>query len=185
MRTRHFILLVVFAGLVAFDPAWIVPDWSNPIGWAAASRPEDVVAAAIRLLAVGLTGSQLLALTAVNVGSAIGNGVLTRLGRRALLPVLRGATPIVLAASTALPAAAAEARLPIAPPVERVVELPTGEWRLDSVVVERGDSMWTIAADHAPGDVGTYWRQVVDMNRDRFTDVNLIHPGDVILLPPV
>jgi hypothetical protein len=32
--------------------------------------------------------------------------------------------------------------------------------------------------------VAPYWQALVELNRDRFADVNLIHPGDEILLPP-
>lgn len=187
MATRIILLAAVFSGLIALDPGWILVEWS--MDWIAASRPEDLSAALIRLVAIGLTGSQLAALSVVAVAERLGNGSLERMARRALLPVLRGAAPIVLVAGSALPAAANEVRVPFSPPAaERTVDSDVAQSPLipatASVVVEAGDSMWTIAAANTDGDVGVYWRRVVDMNRDRFADVNLIHPGDEVVLPP-
>jgi nucleoid-associated protein YgaU len=45
--------------------------------------------------------------------------------------------------------------------------------------------MWTIAAGRVDGDPSGYWLRLVDLNRDRFEDVDLIHPGDTVLLPPL
>lgn len=187
MTTRIILLAAVCSGLIALDPGWILVEWS--VDWIASSRPEDVIAALLRLVAVWLTGSQVAALSVVAIAERVGNGSLERLARRALLPVLRGAAPIMLVAGSALPAAAGDVRVPFSPPTaERTVSIDAVRSPLapvgSSVVVEAGDSMWTIAADNTDGDVGAYWRRVVDMNRDRFADVNLIHPGDEILLPP-
>lgn len=187
MIIRVTLLTAIFFGLLAIDPAWISPNWNDLSGWHAAARPEDALAATVRLAAIGLTGVQMGAFSLMLVGRATGNGTLQRTAQRALLPVLRGAAPLVLAAGSALPAAATELRLPIVPPaVERTVD-EVGNERSSStlVVVEAGDSMWTIAAAHTDTDVGKYWRRVVDLNRDRFENVDLIHPGDTVLLPPV
>lgn len=61
-----------------------------------------------------------------------------------------------------------------------------------TVVVERGDHLWKISANHleqhAPGEiVAPYWRRVVDANTPRLRsgDPNLIYPGEVIELPAV
>jgi DNA-binding SARP family transcriptional activator len=65
-----------------------------------------------------------------------------------------------------------------------------------SLVVQAGDSTWTIAEDRLAADLGReptgaevvpYWRAVVAVNRDRLAqpgELNLIHRGDVLLLPP-
>lgn len=63
-----------------------------------------------------------------------------------------------------------------------------------TVVVEVGDHLWGIAerhvGDHAPrpttADVTTYWRRLVDANRDRLVDPDdpdLILPGQRFVLP--
>jgi hypothetical protein len=67
------------------------------------------------------------------------------------------------------------------------------------VEVLAGDNLWVIAADalaRATGrardaitddEVAPYWRALCDLNRDRVRsgDVNLVYPGEVLLLPPV
>ncbi|MEX1043668.1 MAG: hypothetical protein WD532_06895 [Acidimicrobiia bacterium] len=184
MATRIILIAAVLSGLVLIDPSWIVVEWS--VDWFTSSRPEDATAALIRLAAIGLTGSQLAALSIVTIAGQLGSGSLERLARRALLPILRNAAPIVLVAGSALPAAASEVRLPLSPPpTDRTVETEVARSHLEPsfIVVQAGDSMWTIAADNTDGDVGDYWRRVVDVNRDRFADVNLIHPGDEVILP--
>lgn len=187
MVIRLTLVTFIFFGLLAIDPTWISPDWTDLGRWFAVTRAEDALAAAVRLAAIGLTGVQMGALSLMSLGRATGSGALQRTAQRALLPALRGAAPLFLVAGSALPATATELRLPIVPPtVERTVEIISDETRGPTfVVVEKGDSMWKIAATHTDADVGSYWRRVVDVNRDRFEDVNLIHPGDTVLLPPV
>jgi nucleoid-associated protein YgaU len=54
-------------------------------------------------------------------------------------------------------------------------------------VVAPGESLWTIAAAHAgAADVGGYWARVVELNRAalRSGNPNLIHPGEIVELPP-
>jgi hypothetical protein len=56
----------------------------------------------------------------------------------------------------------------------------------DEVVVRPGDSFWSIAEDEAEGDVGTYWRALIDANRDRLVDPgnpDLLYPEQVLRLP--
>ncbi|MDF1595121.1 MAG: LysM peptidoglycan-binding domain-containing protein [Acidimicrobiia bacterium] len=67
----------------------------------------------------------------------------------------------------------------------------------DGVVVEEGDSFWSIAQqaltnawDRTPSSAETtsYWRRMVDLNRDRLSpphDPNLIYPGQVFQLPAI
>ena len=184
MTRRVALLLVMFVSLAFLDPAWAVVDWSDPLVWLLEARTEDAVAGGLRSLAMVVAGSQLAALGLLGLGHLLGSGATQRLAARVLLPVFTRAAPLALIAGTALPATASEARLPIAPPVaEHRVDLLTAAGRI--VVVASGDSMWTIAADHAPGDVDAFWHTVVELNRQRFEDVDLIHPGDFVLLPPV
>jgi nucleoid-associated protein YgaU len=62
------------------------------------------------------------------------------------------------------------------------------------VVVEKGDHLWSISAEHleqrlarSPRDteVALYWHQVIEVNRHRLRsgDPDLIHPGETVLLP--
>jgi len=66
----------------------------------------------------------------------------------------------------------------------------------DSVVVEKGDHLWSISAEHLeqrmarhPRDmeVASYWHQVIEVNRHRLQsgDPDLIYPGETVLLPEV
>lgn len=67
---------------------------------------------------------------------------------------------------------------------------PPGSSTIASVVVERGDHLWKISADHlGPGTddrvVAPYWREVVTVNTPhlRSGDPDLIFPGEVVELP--
>jgi nucleoid-associated protein YgaU len=57
----------------------------------------------------------------------------------------------------------------------------------DEIVVEPGDSFWSIAAEAAAGgDVDEYWRSLIEANRDRLIDrdnPDLLYPGQVLTLP--
>ena len=97
------------------------------------------------------------------------------------MPVLRRAAPLALVVGTAIPAAAVDHRLPVIPPPPD--EGTTGSIGAPMVVVQPGDSMWRIAAHHTNGAVAPYWLDLVGLNRARFTNVDLIHPGDTVLLP--
>lgn len=67
---------------------------------------------------------------------------------------------------------------------------------LSTVVVVRGDNLWTISEDRLAVDLGRapvdpevapYWHAVIDANRDRYVqpeNPNLILPGQVLVLPP-
>ena len=66
---------------------------------------------------------------------------------------------------------------------------------LGSVVVERGDNLWSISEDRLEDDLGReaadpeiapYWGEVVDANQDRYLqpgNPNLIYSGQVLVLP--
>lgn len=177
MIFRLFALVVVFIGLAAFDPPWLVVEVSDLAIWIATTRPEEAAAAVLRVVALVGAGTQLGAVVVCWVAASVGDGAVERLARRAIVPALRAAIPVAIAAGPAAPAIAAPVVVPVSPtPIARDVTT-------SQVVVAPGDSMWTIAADHANGDVAGYWRRVVGLNRTRFANVDLIHPGDVVLLP--
>ena len=179
MVTRVTALSSFFLALLAFDPEWLRPEWSGLGAWLASVPPEEAAAAILRLVALTGLATQISGLALVWIGSLVGSGAMVRTARRMLLPVLRAAVPLAVAAGPAVPAFAADPGLAaFPPPIIHSTSLPQA-----SVVVHPGESMWTIAAEHAPGDVGLFWRKVVKANRDRFADVDVIHPGDVVLLP--
>lgn len=67
--------------------------------------------------------------------------------------------------------------------------------RLDRVEIESGDSLWLISSRHLARDLGrpptrdearAHWRATIDANLSnlRSGDPDLIHPGEIIFLPP-
>lgn len=73
---------------------------------------------------------------------------------------------------------------------------PTPQPVTSEVIVTRGDNLWDLSEDRLAVDlerpptdpeVIPYWTDVIDANRDRLVDPtnpNLIHPGQVLVLPP-
>jgi nucleoid-associated protein YgaU len=67
----------------------------------------------------------------------------------------------------------------------------------NSWVVQPGESFWSIAADHlsdigghdiSEREVGSYWRQLIELNRSRLVDpfdADLLFTGQVLELPTV
>jgi nucleoid-associated protein YgaU len=87
---------------------------------------------------------------------------------------------------------------PVTPPPDEEIHHPVPVEHDDrhTVVVERGDNLWEIAAAHLTATFGRhptdpelapYWRIVVEHNRSRLRSGNpdLIYPGEVVELPPV
>jgi nucleoid-associated protein YgaU len=65
-------------------------------------------------------------------------------------------------------------------------QTPVPALAADEVVVRPGDSFWSIAEDEAEGDVASYWRALIDANRDRLVDPgnpDLLYPEQVLRLP--
>lgn len=87
--------------------------------------------------------------------------------------------------------------LPPIPADPLTVDHANNSGEVDLVVVEDGDSFWTIAATtltdtwgRIPTDAETadYWRQLVEANRHRLEppyDPDLIYPGQTFQLPPI
>src|SRR5262249_5590328 len=90
-----------------------------------------------------------------------------------VLPVPQPAPPVAVPVTTEPPPAAPATPAAPAPSVH---------------VVAAGESLWSIARDRVGTDtvaLTTYWRALCDANRNRLVsgDVNLIHPGERIVLP--
>ncbi|MGH2786564.1 MAG: LysM peptidoglycan-binding domain-containing protein [Actinomycetota bacterium] len=54
--------------------------------------------------------------------------------------------------------------------------------------MSRGESLWSIAgrwlATDDPGRIARYWPRIHRANRSTIADPNLIHPGQVLVMPP-
>jgi len=148
-------------------PGPILP-WATAATWHLPGRPEEIVAASLRLTVI-LLGSGHLAAAGIRA-----------VGRRPR--AARAAVTLMLVATAAVPASAG-VRIPVVPPSAQgfTPTRPPGP----SVVVREGDSMWRIAERRADHDTPAYWRRIVTMNSGRFADVDLIHPGERVLVPPV
>lgn len=225
-------------------------DWSDPVGWIAASAFEDLVGAVVLLSALVLAYWLVVSTVAYALATASGRPGLIRGVHWATLPPIRRMASRAVALSLAASAVAA----PIVPAIanlagsERVIVeigpdgqlVPPGtpassddgadELRgfvlpphlgpaplpgagpedtpalsdvlLDgtvahTVVVRRGDHMWSISeahleqvtgrADLGEHEVARYWVRVIAENRSRIKsgDPDLIYPGETLVLPPV
>ncbi len=207
------------AGLVVFEAGALsalyrlgprVP-WDRLETWLLVSPIEEVVAALVRVIALGCA-SWLAASTLLYLAAGA-----TRLPARVIgsmtLPTVRRAVDAALAAVlaatglAALPGAPAGAADPDPVVVvvdERDTPLPPGvavpppgpEARSPAqVTVEEGDHLWSISRaalepvlTHPPDDheIAPYWRRVVAVNLPHLWsgDADLIYPGEVIRLPP-
>jgi hypothetical protein len=79
------------------------------------------------------------------------------------------------------------------------VPAPPAPGAVDSVVVASGDNLWELAAVHlaatsartrpevSDAEIAPYWVRVCEANRDRLAsgDVNLVFPGERVVLPPL
>ncbi len=75
------------------------------------------------------------------------------------------------------------------------VPIATTEGAPMTVVVEKGDHLWSISADHLQASTGEepsaaeitpVWVEVIEANRARLRsgDPDLIYPGETVVLPP-
>jgi nucleoid-associated protein YgaU len=173
--------LLVGAVQVGTGPLSAPP--ASPSAWSTwlASRTEaEAVMALLRLVVVALAAYLLLVTALALVAPPV-------LPTPAFLRALVGTAAIgVLAAA---PASATSSRVPpelrlLDPPAAAPVPPPgpapppRGTW-----VVEPGDHLWSIAERTAPGDVVRYWLALVEANRDRLADPDLVLPGQVLVLP--
>ena len=98
---------------------------------------------------------------------------------------LGAATMVTMAASVAMAESTGTADyLPIG------IEVSTAA----TVVVEKGDHLWSISASHLEGasakepsaaEITPVWVEVIETNRDRLRsgDPDLIYPGETIVMP--
>lgn len=154
----------------------------------AAIRPIDAAGAPIEP-AVPSRGSV--------VGAEGGGTAMMRVLVGPGLPIAPPAVPVPIAPPTTLPAPPVAPTSPPDPepePSRRAAvdegapSPPTAAGRL---TVQPGDSFWSIAEEELLRRTGTadeqavvrYWRRLIDANRDRVVDPDLIHPGLVLSLP--
>ena len=50
-------------------------------------------------------------------------------------------------------------------------------------MVQPGDHLWSIAERTSAGDVAAHWVALVEANRARLADPDLVLPGQVLALP--
>jgi hypothetical protein len=86
-----------------------------------------------------------------------------------------------------------------APPPPTTAPLPDASTLASEVIVAPGDSLWELAATRVAttsgrpravvddDEIGPYWLRVCEENRNRITsgDLNLIVPGERVVLPPL
>ena len=60
-------------------------------------------------------------------------------------------------------------------------ERPAAQPQVKTYTVKSGDCLWNIAKKQL-GD-GSRWKEIHDLNRDKISNPNLIHPGLVLVMP--
>lgn len=192
------------AASVPRDGSWqAIDEWYGDVGAAVA------VMTVVRAVAVALGGWLLVACTLQALVSLpllqVGRPLVDLLTPRHLQRLLHGAAGVSLAAAMAVPAPGQA--LPVEPPpdvaVMRVLddESPTPTAAAPTaaaptVVVQAGDSFWSIAEGHlrhlgvstADAEVVQYWERLVAANVDELVDAgnpDLLYPGQALELPPV
>lgn len=60
-------------------------------------------------------------------------------------------------------------------------ERPAARPQVKTHTVKSGDCLWNIAKKQL-GD-GSRWKEIHDLNRDKISNPNLIHPGLVLVMP--
>jgi hypothetical protein len=162
------------------------------------------------ILALYLGLLAVLALVAALSGAAGAARLALRVSLPSVRPLIAPLVAITVTVASAAPGAAQGRGQP--PPVMQVVAAPDAAPPVMRVVVSTavaapaaapsathtvvsGDTFWSIAEDalrsgpsSSETDVATYWRALVELNRDRLRvagEPDLIFPGQVFDLPPV
>jgi len=161
---------------------------------AAVRRTADLIAPrSLQRFVHGLAGFSLSAGLAVAVPSA-GTPSADATGE-AVLRLVSEAPPGTATLRLAPPLAPPATPAPIAPATPPAPPAPPSVPVADTVVVEPGDSLWSIAeevladgADGRPDDatVERYWRRLIAANVQALVDPgnpDLIYPGQALLLP--
>ena len=183
LLTWTALVAALLAGAVRLGTGPLAAPPASPSSWSAwlGTRSEaEAVMALARLVVVGLAAYLLLVTALAVVARPV-------LPTPAFVRVLVGTAAVgVLAAA---PASATTSRVPpelrlLDPPAAASVPPPApalpprGTW-----VVQPGDHLWSIAERSAPGDMLRYWLALVEANRDRLADPDLVLPGQVLVLP--
>lgn len=192
---------------------WAHVDARAPQTWLSLTPAEDVVAALLRLAALGacwwVAGSLLVAVAVRVVGWRPALGLADRLSPRAVRRLADQVTGGTLLAVSLLGPATPAFGHPIepgeapavasfAPPGATPDSPATGSGPRDvSVRVRPGDHLWGIARAELArrrgvgadvldaATVAPYWRGIVEANRHRLRsgDPDVLFPGEVVLLP--
>lgn len=203
------------AVLVAAGTALPAPPLHRPGAlpvWLAATEPASAVVALLRLAALATASWLLVATLLCLVATATGGGSRppTRLCGRCVRRLVATALGTSLALAPVVPAAAAETRPPVLPS-----EVPVLRWLPPDAppdpppaaapqsspappapvhLVQPGEHLWSVAAQTLAAararpvpttEVAAYWRRVVEQNRSRLADPDLVHPGFAVQLPPL
>jgi DNA-binding SARP family transcriptional activator/LysM repeat protein len=172
----HVPTLIAPAG----DPTTPPPAVEHPT--VTVGRHDSYWAIAERTLGDGLRWREILDL---NVGRTLPDGTTIVAGD----DTLHSGWVLLLPAGAAVESATPPADGPATAMAEE-------EQNTTTVVVERGDSLWSISEDRLEDDLGReaadsevapYWQDVVHANQDRYVqpgNPNLIYPGQVLVVPP-
>jgi nucleoid-associated protein YgaU len=178
-------------GAMSPPPLAHLSDWP---AWLADRTPVEAGFAIVRMGAV-LAAWQLTATTAFGafarlLGSRRLTGALDRVTAAPLRGLLSAAFGLGLATTTLTGSTAAFAG-PVRPPSAETMVRDGGAPTTWSV--RPGDSFWRIAHDveaaaddHEPSDaeVAAFWLKLMDANRDRFRDPDVIYPEQRFDVPP-
>ncbi|HUR08246.1 MAG TPA: LysM peptidoglycan-binding domain-containing protein [Nonomuraea sp.] len=180
-------VLLLFAGMRAVAVIWVV---------IVATMTTACLLAVVAHLPAGAVLLVARALPAPLARAALATAGLTLTlpiavaGAAAPPPVMRKLPEDPPATAPPLPAPA----IPIAPvPAGDVPAPPLPPAPASDHLVRPGDNLWTIADEalseqfNRPAtdpEVARYWRVLIEANRDHIPDPDLIHPGEVVRLPP-
>ena len=216
MTVRRLVLTTVAMTAVAAVLRVLTGPWHSAVSTlkhaavSATAAPDDVVLAAVGLLAWAAWswGALGLVLTAASAAPGAGGALARGLSRLVLPASLRTASGVALGIGLVVAAPAAAAAPPVAPAPVAVPDWPTGDpapaapappdWPSTSPTAEKyvvvpGDCLWRIAegrllaAGPDPTDadvahaVDRWWSANADVIGP---DPDLIHPGQVLLPPP-
>ena len=173
--------------------------WSDPLGWLRTTTTENALIEAGRVVVLVAMGWIVFSTAVAIAARVLDVGLGTRRCFAVVSRVVPGFVVAMVAAAfvTTVPVLA-QSRSPVPPrgpvrdgdastttvtaPALPAPATPTAH------VVAAGESLWSIARDRVGADgaaLDRYWRALCDANRARLpsADVNLIRPGDTVVLP--
>lgn len=194
-------------------------EWSALSAWLENVPPEDAVVALVRLAALVTVGYLLVSTALYVLASLTRMPALIRGASALTLPSLRRivdgvvAAAIVVAPTSLAFGVSPAAAQPAPPPAHAYSPSPAGDVGRGYTptpaggttavtpgptrVVQPGDSLWTIAADHLASsrgvavdglreaDIAQHWRWLVELNASALAsgDPDVIYPGESVQLP--